>query len=303
MLRHLGYVGIALSIGATTNRTARLRNATPERLRVLIGENLTGLATVLRFNLRCGVFLFRISSQIIPFASHPVNKIPWWTEFADQLTDLGEFIRRNHMRVSMHPGQYTALSAVRTDVFDAALLDLEWHVRFLDSLGLDDRHKLVLHVGGAYGDKESAKTRFVDAVNGLPASWRRRLVVENDERLYSVDDVLEVSDHTGLPVVFDYLHHLINPGSDGPLSPIMEACFDTWGQADGLPKVHFSNQDASGRPGAHADWIDPGDFVTFLSKTPTKDFDCMLEAKKKDQALFKLRDDLARRGITRESAA
>ncbi|MGQ9676423.1 MAG: UV DNA damage repair endonuclease UvsE [Chloroflexota bacterium] len=303
MLRRLGYVGISLSIDASTNRTARLRNATPERLRQLIAENLVGLETILNFNLRNGIYLFRISSQIIPFASHPVNTIRWWEEFGDQLARLGEFVRQHDMRVSMHPAQYAALSAVRPAVLDAALLDVEWHVRFLDSMGLDRRHKIVLHIGGAYGNKTAAKKRFIDVTASLPPTWRRRLVLENDERTYAVDDVLEVSHRTGLPVVFDYFHHQINPGNDDDLRTVMRSCFNTWRQSDGIPKIHYSDQEPGGRPGTHSDWIDPEGFIAFLRQAPDQDFDCMLEAKKKDLALFKLRSDLARRSLGEGQAA
>ena len=50
MLRHLGYVAMWLSLGVGTNRTCRLRNATPERLRALIASNLAELEPVLHFN-------------------------------------------------------------------------------------------------------------------------------------------------------------------------------------------------------------------------------------------------------------
>lgn len=52
MLRRLGYVATALSIDATTSRTCRLRNATPQRLRELIDANLCALDDIIRFNER-----------------------------------------------------------------------------------------------------------------------------------------------------------------------------------------------------------------------------------------------------------
>src|SRR3954471_89532 len=111
MLRRLGYVATALTIGASASRTCRLKNATPERLRELIAANLGELERILRFNVENQILLYRISSQIIPFGSHAVNPVPWWDEFAPTFARLGEFLARTGMRVSMHPGQYTVLNS------------------------------------------------------------------------------------------------------------------------------------------------------------------------------------------------
>jgi UV DNA damage endonuclease len=104
VIRHLGYACTPLDADATSNRTCRLANATPERLRGLIAENLDGLLAILRYNVRLDVRLFRISSQLIPFASHPVNDVPWWREFAAQLREIGAYAREHGQRLSFHPG-------------------------------------------------------------------------------------------------------------------------------------------------------------------------------------------------------
>ncbi len=298
MLRRLGYVAIALSIDATSNKGAILRNATPERLRDLIGMNLVGLRAILEFNMRHAVRMYRISSQVIPFGGHPVNTLAWWEEFATPLAELGAFIRAHDMRVSMHPGQYTLLSSADPRITDAARADLAWHCRLLDAMGLDGRHKLVIHGGGAYGDKPSAMERFVACYRALPEALRRRLVLENDERVYSATDVLQLSERTGIPVVLDTLHFRLNPGApEASLGDTLRDCFGTWGPEDGPPKTHFSSQAPGLRPGAHANDADPDEFAAFLREAPERPFDCMLETKSKDLALFRLREELAARGI------
>ncbi len=292
MLRHLGYVAIALSLDATTNRTCRLKNATPERLRELIAMNLDGLGEVLRFNLANDIFLYRISSMIIPFGSHPVNQLRWWEMFGRELAELGLFIRANDVRVSMHPGQFTVLCSPKPEVVKSAIEEINWHVRLLDWLGVDDTCKVIIHIGGAYGDKPAAMRRFVRVANSLPERHRARLVIENDERTYSAEEVLSISDLTGLPVVFDWLHHQANPGTMTDEVELIARCFATWREKDGIPKVHLSSQVPGGKVGKHDDWIDPADLQRFMALTPDVPFDCMLEAKRKDQALFKLRRDL-----------
>jgi len=294
MIRRLGYACIALGSTATTNRTCRLTNATPERLRELIALNLGGLAEVLHYNTRLNIRFFRVSSMIVPFASHPINTIPWWEEFADELADIGRYAISQRMRLSMHPGQHTVLSSPRVEVVDAAIRDLVYHARFLGALGLNREHKIVVHAGGTYGDRAKAVDRFVEAFERLSGATAERLVLENDERSYSAEAVLGISARTGIPVVFDALHDrvLSSPGSADRPSLLAE-CFRTWHASDGPPIVHFSSQDPGKQPGAHAEWIDPAEFLAFAQDTGPTWTDCMLEAKGKELALLRLRQALA----------
>src|SRR5437763_8472802 len=116
MLHRLGYACLCLSVEDSSPRGTILCNAPPERLRALTAANLTRLHRVLDFNVARGVRMFRLSSDSVPFGSHPVNAIPWWDEFAEPLAHIGEQIRTSGMRVSMHPGQYTVLEAKAKDL-------------------------------------------------------------------------------------------------------------------------------------------------------------------------------------------
>lgn len=273
-----------------------LRLATPERLRALIGENLGRLAEVLRFNVDHDIRLFRLSSNVIPFGSHPANGVPWWEEFADELAALGNLIRGGGLRTSVHPGQYTVLSSPDPRVTTAAANDLVYHARLLDALALDSTHKIVVHGGGVYGDKAAAIARWVEHFRGLPENVQSRLLIENDERLFGADDVLRLSALTEVPVVFDVLHHRVyaGDGADLSLPAALRAAGATWdGERDGVPKIHYSSQAGGRRPGAHAEYVDPDEFAAFLAAAPADlPFDCMLEAKAKDFALFRLREAL-----------
>ena len=254
---------------------------------------------MLDFNAAHGVRMFRLSSDIVPFGSHPVNTIPWWDEFAEPLSHLGEQIRTSGIRVSMHPGQYTVLSSPDPRIVEAAQADVVFHARLLDALGTDTRHKIVVHVGGAYSDKAAALERWIRSVRMLPEAVRARLVLENDERLFGVEDVLFASGATGVPVVLDVLHHRVyaGPCADEALPDLMRHAARTWQrERDGVPKIHYSSQANGLRPGAHAEYVDAAEFAEFLALAPAEvEFDCMLEAKAKDLALLRVRDAL---GIT-----
>lgn len=296
MLRHLGYACLSRTLDECSPRGTILRNASADRLRALIAANLAGLRRVLEYNVEQRIALFRISSDVVPFGSHPVNTVVWWEEYAQTLADIGQLIHQHNLRVSMHPGQYTVLSSPDPRTLDAARADLEFHARLLDTLGLDHSHKLVIHVGGAYGDKSAALTRWVAVVRGLPANVRHRLVVENDERLFGAEDVLEASAAAGVPVVLDVLHHRVycGPAADRTLPDLLRQAERTWSLArDGIQKIHYSSQAAVRRPGAHAEYVDPSEFAAFLAIAPADvEFDCMLEAKAKDAALLQVRDAL-----------
>jgi UV DNA damage endonuclease len=293
MIRHLGYVATSFTIGASTARTCRLANATPQRLRELIAANLADLERVFAFNIEQGIHLYRMSSQVIPFASHAANTVAWWDEFAEPLGRLREMARWGQLRVSMHPGQYTVLNSPNPDVVTASIAELEAAARLVDAVQDDAMGKIVLHVGGAYDDRAASLRRFETNAALLSERVRARLVVENDDTVYSTGEVLSLSESTGLPVVFDWFHHTIRPSADTDHARLISRCFATWHAGDGVPKAHISSQAPGGRIGHHSEFIDPADLGAFLAHAPDEPFDLMLEAKKKDLALLRLREQLA----------
>jgi UV DNA damage endonuclease len=296
-LARLGFVASVLSEDISASRTCRLKNATPLRLHELITENLLALERIATFLERHRILLYRITSNLIPFASHPINTLEWWEEFAPQLNTLGRRFRTLGVRVSTHPGQYTVLNSPYPRIVQAAVAELEYHARLLDALGADRSAKIVLHIGGLYAASEAiAMDRFCAIASELSGAVRRRLVVENDDRLFDAEEVVSVAHRMRLPVVFDWLHHQANP-CRAPLEEILPAIFATWKPEDGRPKVHLSSQATGGPPGAHADFIDVADARGFFAVLPAQPFDCMLEAKQKDRAVLRLRTALRRHGI------
>ena len=279
-----GYACVSELTERTTGHTCTLRYATPDRLRQLIRQNLGELQAILEHNAANDWRLFRISSGIIPFASHPINKLKWWDEFAEPLAQIGKYAKANGLRLSMHPGQFTVLNSPDPRIRKASVAELTYAVRFLDALGLNGEHKIVLHVGGVYGNKMLAMKRFVAQANNLQEAIRHRLVIENNERSYSVADVLSVSDDCGLPVVFDNLYNQANPS--GNIEEQLPRVFKTWRKRDGKPKVHFSSQARGALVGKHADWADSKEFGEMLKLwSRYGEYDVMLEAKRKDAAL------------------
>ena len=142
--------------------------------------------------------------------------------------------------------------------------------------------------------------------------------VENDDRSFALVDVLKLAERTGLRVVWDILHHRCHDPERISDRDALAAALATW-PPDQTPKIHVSSprldvDERRVRVGrrverrivlpqlrAHADLIDPIGFEAFLRTAPAgRDFDVMLEAKAKDLALLRLRDQLADRGLPSE---
>jgi len=266
-----------------TNRTFRLASYSTERLYHTISRNLDCLGAILAFNRSHGILFFRITSDLIPFASHPVCTADWPGEFQGQFSSIGRFIRDHGMRISMHPDQLVVLNTKDPGVLERSVNELRYHARVLDLLGLDSTAKIQVHLGGVYGDRESAIERFVEVYPTLDPAIRRRLVIENDDRLYSARDCMRVSAETGVPVLFDFFHHRVNP-SPGNLLDLLGEIARTWRGVDGLPMADYSSQAEGMRRGNHAKTLDVDDFLLLLEETWEYDFDLMLEIKDKEQS-------------------
>jgi UV DNA damage endonuclease len=245
------------------------------------------------------VRVYRLSSSVIPYGTHPdLPQFDYRRQLAAcaaGLTALGQKARRLGLRLSTHPGQYTVLNALDAEIARRARLDVEQDALLLDALGQGPDAVVVVHVGGAYGDRRAALDRWVRSYELLSDRARRRLVVEHDETLFSARDVLGLHGRTGVAVVYDHHHHRCNPdGLDAAAA--FTAAYRTW-PAGVRPKVHLSSARPElpglrpARPSPHADFVTASDAAGLFTIAPGP-VDVMLEAKAKDLALLWLRDQL-----------
>jgi UV DNA damage endonuclease len=280
-------------------------------------HSLEALRRILDHLERHDIRMYRMATALAPYASHP--ELPQFhTQVRDceaELAAVGAIARERDIRLSTHPGQYTVLNSEREDVTAAAIAELEVQAALLDGMGLGPEAVVVLHVGSAAGGRDAGLERFERGLERLSERARARLVVENDDRAFGLADVLELRRRTGLRAVFDILHHRCHDPEGIPDADALAAALGTWPGGE-VPKVHFSSprldvEERRVRTGrrverrlvlpqlrAHADLVDPIGFEHFLRDTaPGRDFDVMLEAKAKDLALLRLREQLAERGI------
>jgi UV DNA damage endonuclease len=283
----IGYPCINNSIGCTSSHTFRLRSYSEDRLKETMQLNLECLSRTLHYNVTNHLLFFRIASGIIPFASHPVNTFDWQEHFKRQFEEIGEYITRNNFRISVHPDQFTLINSLSDDIFERSRNELQYHADLLDCLNLDYSAKIQIHVGGAYGDKPRSMDTFINRYTLLDERIKRRLVIENDERLYTADDCLAISKQTSIPVLFDVFHHKINHAPESS-SDYFAIAQKTWNQyKDGVLMIDYSSQKPNGKVGQHAESIDEADFRSFLESTQRFDFDIMLEIKDKEVSALK----------------
>ena len=282
----IGYPCINWTIGCKGDRTFRLKSYSEERLIATVETNLNCLQEMLAFNVEHTLLFFRITSDLVPFASHPVNQFDWQGYFKNTFNAIGDFVKTQGIRISMHPDQFTLINSVNTDVFERSINELLYHTQVLDLMELDTTAKIQLHVGGVYGDKAESIQRFITRFEELDDRIQKRLVIENDDRLYTLQDCLQIHADTGIPVLFDAYHHELSSSGE-TVREAFDRFTNTWTAKDGVPMVDYSSQEPGKRKGKHAESLDVGQFKQFIEETNEFDFDIMLELKDKETSALK----------------
>ena len=262
-------------------------------LKQKILQNLKDVLKIMDWNEENGIKVYRLSSEMFPHKSNP--KVEEYSfDFAiDLLKQIGEKSKQLNQRLTFHPGQYNVVGTPNRKTFLQTCNDLKYHADVLDLMGLDNNSVMVVHGGGMYGDKEKTKIRWCEQFQELPENVKKRLVLENCEKSFSIKDCLEVSEKINIPIVFDTHHFecykLLHPDEEfEEASYYIPLILETWKKRGIKPKFHVSEQ-GSGRCGHHSDYIK--EIPQYLLEIPQKynvNFDIMIEAKCKELAIQKL---------------
>ena len=251
-------------------------------------KNARDLHHIMVWNVQNNFKFFRIGSDLFPWASeYNIYDLPDIEEIKMWLHSAGTIAKTHGIRLTSHPGPFNVLVSPHKHVVEKCIVDLSIHGELFDLLGLSRTpyNKINIHLGGAYGDKESAMDRFCKNFERLPESVQSRLTVENDDKasMYSVKDLYEgIHKRIGIPITFDYHHYKFNTGGQTE-QEALEMALSTWG--DITPVVHYSESrskehlDESIRPQAHSDLIQE------LPNTYGNEVDIMVEAKHKELAI------------------
>ena len=286
----IGYPCINLTLNNPFPSTFRLKSFSESRFKETVKNNLDHLLKILKFNLKSNILFFRISSDLIPFASHPVCTFDWPSYFNAEFMEIGKLVTKNNMRVSMHPDQFVILNAVDQKIVQNSIRELEYHSQVLETMNLLYDAKIQIHVGGVYGNKQVAKNRFIKNFNNIDETLKRRIIIENDDRSYSLSDCLDINKETGIPIVFDTFHHECLNNNEKIIDAVISSS-KTWKYSlDGFPIIDYSSQSKGERKGKHVKTIEINHFVEYYDifkevfRTEAIDLDIMLEIKDKEKS-------------------
>ena len=280
-----------------------------------LSVSLEYLQSIFEYLAKREICMYRMTSDLAPYVTHP--DMPQFhgqvRECRDLLRNVGREAARLDIRLSFHPSQFVVINTPDPELLRKSTADLIAQAEMLDAMELGPEAVMVIHGGGTYGDVDSGIRRWITAWKGLPEVVRRRLVLENDDLRYSAANVLRIHEETGVRLVFDVQHFCCLNPEGLELKPTVERFLTTW-RGGVRPKLHFSSPRTemrevkrknrkTGRPESvllppvwtgHADFNHPFEFISFMRLMRDTEFDVMLEAKAKDLALIRLRNDLVR---------
>lgn len=298
----LGYVAIALNLPKVTSsstvtysRYSKIKSETERlnKLKEVTRSNIVDLEKILNYNIANNIHFYRITSNLIPLVTHPDVEFNYRQYFKRDFEHIGNIIKNSDMRVDTHPDQFNVINSIKENVVNNTITNLKFQSQLFEDINYKNG-KMVIHIGGAQGGKEESMKRFIDNLKYFPNDIVKKLILENDDKIFTATDVLDICKDTKLPMVLDVHHHICkNEGTD--LKKILKNIFNTWDNDILPPKVHFSTPREFENDRKHADYINAKDFLEFLhlaKEVVDRDFDIMIEAKKKDLALEKLVKDL-----------
>jgi len=286
----LGYVALSKTLDITTSKTITYtefsKNNDFNKLNNIIIENLNNLEKIIDYNIKNNIHFYRLTSKLIPLATKDDVEFEYIDKYKDLYNKISQKIKESNMRVDFHPDQFCVLNSTKKEIVESSINILNHHYKLLKVLNIKNKI-IILHVGSSVLGKENSIKRFINNFNKLPKHLQQCIAIENDDKIYNVEDCLKISKTLNIPIVLDYHHHICN--NCGDIENYITDIFNTW---EITPKIHFSSPKNKTKKDfrSHHDYIDINDFITFLNKIKhlNIDLDIMIEAKAKDEALFRL---------------
>jgi UV DNA damage endonuclease len=304
MSARFGYCCINLELqeteGVTCNKT--MRKATFEKkgkeyASELSLKNVKGLERIIDWNIEKGLKVFRMSSTLFPWASeYRWDELQDIEEIRKVMSRTGEKANKAGLRLSFHPGPFNCLTSENPKAVLNCIRDLKMHGDMMDMLEQPRNHwaKINIHIGGAYGDRESALYRWCKNFELLPESVKSRLTVENDDRknLYSTkmlfDSIYKILQ---IPIVFDSHHFECGP-EDVSYEESLAMAVESWPQGI-RPMCHHSNSKKLYEDETVNTYAAHSNYYYKPFKDSGYEVDVAMEAKAKEKALFKYLKDFS----------
>ncbi|MFS0876374.1 UV DNA damage repair endonuclease UvsE [Solibacillus isronensis] len=299
----LGYVAMSMELkNASPSQTMTFtqfqkikdREAAIRKLERIALKNLENTFRLLKHNVFNEIHFYRLTSRLIPLANH--EELPEWNyikPLLKKLTEIGEYATKHNIRIDFHPDHFVVLNSPKTEVVKNSLKTLKMHYLLLKAMKIDSTHRCVLHVGGNYKETENSLEQFVDNWMDIPRAIQKMIILENDDTSFTVDDTLYLCEKLEIPLVFDYHHHLAHH-YDEKWDNKWDRIVATWKDSSLPIKMHISSPKSDREFRHHSDYVDVDMFFRFLNeiKGTVPEIHCMIEAKKKDEALFHLMEEI-----------
>ena len=297
MIVRLGYVAIALGLPKVTSssnvtyRNYQKLHSEEERitkLKQVTYSNIIALKKILEYNVKNNVHFYRITSALVPLATHPEVNWDYRIFFETDFRLIGDFVKRSNMRVDTHPDQFNVINSIDERVVENTKNNLQFHANLFKDLDYP-LGKMVLHIGSGAGGKEASLERFENNFKSYPLEITSKIILENDDKTFTARETLTLCKKLNIPMVLDVHHHICNnEGED--IKELLSEIFETWNEEKLPPKLHFSSPKDTPNDRRHSDYIDAKQFVDFIEMCGNfnTDIDIMIEAKMKDLALFDL---------------
>ena len=285
----LGYACISKTLDITSSHTITYTNYEKtrnkeEKLIEITNKNLNNLEEILKYNIKKNIHFYRMSSKIIPLATHPNIKLNLLNIFKEKLEHIGNIIKENNIRVDIHLDEYCVLNSTNPNIVNSTINIIKFYKNMLKTINIESY--MILHIGSSAFGIEKSITRFINNFKKLDEESKNMIILENDDKVFKIEDVLKICKILNIPMVLDYHHYKCNKVE--PLEQHIKEIINTWNSI--TPKMHLSSKKNNKEFRSHHDYIDINDFIelTNILKTQNKNIDIMIEAKQKDMALFKL---------------
>ena len=239
----LGYVALPITLNITSSSTVTYSyykklgiKRGNDKLDKVIMSNFHNLLEILKYNVSNKIDFYRMTSALIPLATHPLVKYEVFEKYKKEFLAIGNYIKKHNLRVDIHPDQFCVLNSINEDVVSSSINILNFYYNMLKAMKLETH--IILHVGGkTLGKKEGIK-RFKKNFKRLNSNLQKLIVLENDDKVYNIKNVLKICKELNIPMVLDYHHFLCNRTNE-KIEDYINDIFDTWGHQ--IPKIHFSS--------------------------------------------------------------
>ncbi|CAG9609453.1 UV DNA damage repair endonuclease UvsE [Pseudoneobacillus rhizosphaerae] len=302
----LGYVAMSMKLqNASPSKTMTFaqfqkiedREAAIRKLERIALLNLQNTLRILKHNAASEIHFYRLTSRLIPLANHE-ELLEWnyMKPLKGQLREIGDYTKKHKIRVDFHPDHFVLINSMQKHILKNSINTLKLHYLLLKAMGINPAHRCVMHVGGNYKETENSLERFVENWMEIPRPIQQMIMLENDDTSFTLEDTLYLCEKLDIPLVFDYHHHLAHHQNEN-WEIHWNRVVDTWRHSPLPIKMHISSPKSDKTFRHHSDYVDIDMFFNFLSviKGSIPQLDCMIEAKMKDEALFKLMDDVKTR--------